>query len=230
MHECALFCAFSSQISGLTFLGLTNFGVEDWSEVSESRPVASRRRTRRGKRPQQKTKGRTMARRGASNKAIERARAAAASARKKARESREVLERKAFVAGGSYALGMAQRAGLLDKLPGPNKHLMAAIGAGVAGMFVKGTAGRALDATSDAALAVYVHGLATGARVAGVGASSPQLSAAEIERRLEAAIDRIEGLDDDDEEIGIDDDEEIGIDDEEEVVEGVLVGADDLID
>src|SRR5690606_33636618 len=114
----------------------------------------------------------------------------------------------------------------LDRLPGPNQHLMAAIGAGVAGLFVKGTAGRALDSVSDAALAVYMHGLAAGSRVAGVGASSPQLSAAEIERRLDAAIDRIEGLGIDDDGIGIDDDE-IGIDDDEIGIDDDEIGIDD---
>lgn len=90
-------------------------------------------------------------------KKFEAMKASANSARKRAREGRSEMKRRATLAGSAFVLGKLEQSGMLERIPtvaGIPRTIMAGVIAGVAGQFVKGTAGDVLDGIADSAIAI----------------------------------------------------------------------------
>lgn len=95
---------------------------------------------------------------------------AASNARKRAREGRSKMKRRATLGVAAFALGKAEASGFLDRIPQPMglpRITLVGIGAAAAGEFMSGTAGDVADGIADAALAITGYQWGKGQQVAG---------------------------------------------------------------
>lgn len=167
-----------------------------------------------------------MARRRSGNsKALERAKTAAASARRRAREKQKQIEHKAYVGASAFALGYAQKAGWIDKLPTEHKTALLAAGLTIGEFMTRGKASDILGGASDAAIAIATYRYASGgAQIGAAEVIGATPTPAQLEAQLERALDSISGFDDDD--VGDWDDEDVGDWDDEDVGDFDELGTD----
>lgn len=94
----------------------------------------------------------------------------AALARRRAADKRSAMTRRVSGLGGAYVLGRMAQSGGLERIPTifglPRLAVIGAVGF-IAGEYVSGTAGDALEGVGDAALAVAAYQMGSGATVAG---------------------------------------------------------------
>ena len=94
----------------------------------------------------------------------------AALARRRAADKRSAMTRRVSGLGGSYLLGRMAASGTLERIPTvfglPRLAVVGVLGF-VAGEYVSGTAGDALEGLGDAALAIAAYQMGSGAQVAG---------------------------------------------------------------
>lgn len=93
----------------------------------------------------------------AMKKKLEKAKQSAANARKRAAEGRSKWRRKGFIGAGGFAIGAAERNGMLDRLPTPfgaPKILTMGVLATFAGEHLSGGLGDFADGVSDACIGV----------------------------------------------------------------------------
>lgn len=92
-----------------------------------------------------------------SRKKFESMKNAAANARKRAKEGRSKMRRRAVLGASAFALGKMESNGMLDRLPtvlGLPKTAMAGIIGAVAGEFLGGVAGDIADGIAESAIAI----------------------------------------------------------------------------
>lgn len=169
-----------------------------------------------------------MARRRSGNsKALERAKNAAASARRRAKEKQKQIEHKAYVGASAFALGYAQKAGWIDKLPTEHKTALLAAGLTIGEFMTRGKVSDILGGASDAAIAIATYRYASGgAQIGAAEVIGATPSPAQLEAQLERALDSISGIDDDDDVGEWDDDDDVGEWDDDDVGEWDEIGAD----
>jgi len=131
---------------------------------------------------------------------IDTARRALASQRKKARESRGMITRKAAMVGTSYGIGSLEQSGRMDSIPrlfGMPRTLTVGAASLLASMYVSGAAGDALEGVADGALSVAAYQFASGGEVSGDREELAQ---------LEGELDRLESVSGDEEVVVIEED------------------------
>lgn len=95
---------------------------------------------------------------------------AAANARKRAKEGRSKMRRRAVLGASAFALGKMESNGLLDRLPtvlGLPKTAMAGVIGAVAGEFLSGVAGDIADGVAESAIAITGYQWGKGQAIAG---------------------------------------------------------------